>query len=61
MTSRLSFVKLEEDTVFQKNWLAYQIVLRENYNRHIELYEKIPEYLQQRFPVKITIEIYRNR
>lgn len=57
MTSKLSFLRLDEDTVFQKNWQAYQIVLRENYNRHAELYEKIPEYLQQRFPVKIKIRI----
>ena len=53
MTSVMPFPKLEEDAVFQKNWETYQILLRENYLQHTKLYEKIPEYLQQRFPVKI--------
>jgi hypothetical protein len=54
MTSAISFPKLEEDTVFQKSWETYQILLGENYLQHTRLYEKVPEYLQQRFSVKIV-------
>ena len=55
MTSVSSFPKLEQDTVFQKNWQTYQIVLHENYNQHTKLYEKVPAYIQQRFPVQISV------
>lgn len=56
MTSVISYPKLEQDTVFQKNWQTYQVVLRENYNQHTKLYAKVPEYLQTRFPVRIIHE-----
>jgi hypothetical protein len=57
MTSAMSFPKLEEDTVFQEDWQTYQILLEEDYLQHTKLYEKVPEYLQQWFPVKESFSI----
>lgn len=56
MKSVISYPKLEQDTVFQKNWQTYQLVLQENYNHHTKLYAKVPEYLETRFPVRVTHE-----
>jgi len=53
MTSVISFPKLEQDTVFQKSWKTYQVVLKENYNQHKTLYANVPKYLNQRFQVGI--------
>lgn len=47
-----SFPKLQEDTMFKKNWEAYQLVIRKDYLQHSTLHAKVPEYLQSRFSVR---------
>jgi hypothetical protein len=51
MTAVVSPSKVEKDTLFQKNWETYQVVVRENYNQHINLSAQVPDYLNARFPV----------
>jgi hypothetical protein len=51
MTAVVSPPKVEKDTIFQKNWETYQVVVRENYNQHTKLSAQVPDYLNARFPV----------
>ncbi|CAF1627768.1 unnamed protein product [Adineta ricciae] len=49
MTSTLIFKNLEKDTIFQKQWQSYQLVINEDYNHHRVLYAKLPDYFKNRF------------
>ncbi|CAF4193231.1 unnamed protein product [Rotaria magnacalcarata] len=46
---------MEDDTIFKKNWQTYRVVLRENYNRHTQLYATVPTYIETRFPNQFSI------
>ena len=52
MTAAVVYQKLDNDTLFQKNWEIYQTIVRENYNQHKVLYAKVLEYLASHFSVK---------
>ena len=43
----------DDDTLSQKHWEIYQIMLQEDYCQLTILYTKVPDYIASHFPVRI--------